>query len=149
MIFYHNSWCFFLFFFLSLSPHGCCWPSPSWGDASGRSTCCSTGGRSSSPGDGEGESWYLYDDYDDMAVEVPLLVINNLTMAMIDTSYIWYHISIMNHDNYMMIMMIYDTYMMIESTPTCIVALSSSSHFFSCSCKPCTWTKLFWPCRSI
>ena len=52
---------FFSFLFLSLSPHGCCWPSPSWGDASGRSTCCNTGGRSSSPGDhqlDDGDDWH-------------------------------------------------------------------------------------------
>ena len=42
-----------------------------------------------------------------LAVEVPLLVITNLTMVMIDTSYTYDIVSIMNHDTYMMIMMIW------------------------------------------
>ena len=40
-----------------------------------------------------------------LAVEVPLLVITNLTMVMIEL----YMISYKYHDTYMMIMMIYDT----------------------------------------
>ena len=36
---------------LEFPPHGCCWPSPSWGGASGHSTCGSTAGKSFSPGE--------------------------------------------------------------------------------------------------